>query len=139
MMTLTEYVRASTERGACQCGRCIDAPANPQETQPMGHTADLIFFKVALKNGTDAETLRTLIQQQQGEFCEVNPLDGKEHNYLELGGWVGDQDTALQLMGLGSLLGLWDLLTPKTMLPGVPDEMANQMAGMGMVAIQAKG
>ena len=133
-MKLAEYVMTHTERGACCCGRCVDAPDDPTAHQPDGHTADMHFFKVSLRDGPDADTLRELIASHQGE-CD--PLDGKEHSYMELGGWLGDQGLALQFMGMGSLLGLWNLLTPATIMPGLPAELAGQMAGAGMVSIQA--
>jgi len=139
MTTLRQYVANHTERGACQCGKCFDAPEKPEEQQPTGHTADMVFFKVSAK-AADAETLKELVRSHKGEFCSVDLFDGKEHNYIELGRWIGDQGTALQLMGLGSLLGLWKLLTPKTMLGPMCDEvLAQQMAGAGMVAVQSVG
>lgn len=51
---------------------------------------------------------------------------------------AGDQSLALRLMGLGALLGLWKLLTPRTMLGAdIPDALAQQMAGMGLLTVQA--
>lgn len=45
---LAKYIIDHCIRGACTCGKCIDAPA--KKFQPDGHTADVQFFKVALKN-----------------------------------------------------------------------------------------
>ena len=86
------------------------------------------------------ERLRKLVQDNvKGAHCDVNIFDGEEHSYLELGGWIGDQGFALMLMGLGTLLGLWKLLTPRTMLPaGMPEDLIMEMAGSGMVAIKAE-
>lgn len=137
MSKLAEYVMQHVERGACQCGKCMDAPADPVKHQPTGHTADLVFFKVRATNDPKADELRELIRAHKGDYGPVDPLDGKEHNFLELGGYMGDQGLALMLMGLGSLLGLWSLMTPKTML-GMDGDRAMQLAGMGMVAVQAK-
>jgi hypothetical protein len=67
----------------------------------------------------------------------VNPFDGKEHNYLEIGAWIGDQGLGMQFMALGVLLGVFDLLTPITVL-GVTGEVAMMLAGSGFVAIQSK-
>ena len=136
MTNLNDYVLAHSRRGACQCGRCADAVANPSKCQPGGHTADMMFFKVA-NEGADAATLRQLVQEEKEAFSPVNMFDGKEHNYLEVGGFVGDHGIALQLMGLGHLLGLWKLLTPTTIL-GIPSSspLAMQMAVGGMVAVQ---
>ena len=63
-------------------------------------------------------------------------LDGKEHSYMEIGGDIGDQGRALMAMGLGAILGLWNLLTPAML--GLDREMQLQMAGMGLLSIQAR-
>jgi hypothetical protein len=133
-MNLIEYVLANTERGECTCGRCIDKGDKPD---PAGHTADVMFFKVAMKGTPDADTLRSLVKSHQGEFANCNPFDGQEHNYMELGGWIGDQALAMRFMALAFLLKLCNLMTPRTMIPDLPNELAMQMAGQGMVSIQA--
>ena len=108
MQELIDYIATYAERGACQCGKCIDAPANPELHQPVGHTADVGFFKVKARDGASAEELKRLIQaNKQGEFGDADPLDGAPHSFIELGGWLGDQGLALMLMGLGAVLGLW--------------------------------
>lgn len=136
MSELIKYVMKHTERGACTCGRCADAPADPK--QPTGHTADLIFFKVAAKDNPDAETLRKLVKEHVGDYGPCDLFDGKDHSYLEVGGFVGDQGLAMMLMGLGSILGLWKLLTPRTVFGNLlPDATVQQMAGAGYVSVQA--
>lgn len=133
MEQIYEFLRNHAQRGECVCGQCIDGGT----TQPEGHTADVIFFKVASINSPDADKLKKLIQSnRQGEFNEVDLFDGKEHGYMELGGWVGDQGMALTLMGLGSLLGLWRLKTPRNMLPDMPDDLVMKMAQNGAVIIK---
>jgi hypothetical protein len=97
-MSLSEYVSTFAVRGACTCGRCIDAGDAPETRQPNGHTADVYFFKVAAADGANREALLAAIEEHKGEFCECNPMDGSEHNYMELGGWVGDQGLALMLI-----------------------------------------
>lgn len=90
-------------------------------------------------NGPTADGLRAAINGHHGEFCEVDPFDGEEHGYLELGGWIGDQGHALALMGLGKLLGLWELHTPRTVLGDeIPDDLVMKMAGAGLVTIKSK-
>lgn len=136
-MTLPDYILAHTERGECTCGRCQPVPAEPGP-KTNRHTADLIFFKVCTKNRPTPGQLRILIDDHVSEYGPCDLFDGKEHSYLEIGGFVGDQGVALMLMGLGSLLGLWQLLTPYTVLgTDTPPELAMQMAGVGYVAIQA--
>lgn len=121
MMNLLDYLR----NNAVRCKR-EDADA------------DVIFFGVRKGPGATAETLKAAVSAHKGEFCDVNPLDGQEHSYLELGGWVGDQGAALDLIGLGAALGAWKLLTPKTVLGDLcPPDMVQHMAGMGMVSMQA--
>lgn len=139
MSTLSEYIMAHSQRGACTCGRCADAPTNPEQKQPKGHVADLIFFKVSAKDGADADELRRLISEHEGEYGPCDLFDGNEHGYIEIGGFVGDQGLAMQLMGLGTVLGLFDLLTPRTVMGAdVPDSLAQMMAQSGMVGIMAK-
>jgi len=136
-MTLYEFVLDHAIRGVCQCGQCIDAPPNPEKLQPIGHTADLIFFKVALKKVITEEEMKTtfleLIKKEQPHW-----LDGKEHNYLEMGANIGDQGVAMMAMGMGNLLGVWDLLTPESVLPGIPDHLKMMMAGRGLISITTK-
>jgi len=117
---------------------------NDLVTYVMDHTcgtedegADVIFFKVKPIENPSKVALYELIKATNGEFCECNPFDGKEHNYLELGGWLGDQGVALRFMGLGAELGMWDLLTPRSLFGNVlSEDMVKQMAGAGMIAIQ---
>ncbi len=128
---LIDYVQSHSVRGTCRCGQCVDHSG--VDIQPNGHTADLVFFQVA-SNGGDPEKLKALVNAVEDATFPVNLFDGQEHGYIEIGGWIGDQGLAMMLMGLGSVLGLWRLITPKML--GLPDAMAMQMAGMGMVVIQ---
>ena len=127
-MNVAEYVQKNVSRGDCKCGTCIDGTDDPK--QPFGHTADLVFFEVTKTEDADAETFKALVEAEYPQW-----LDGGEHNYIQIGGEIGDQGLALMAMGLGHLLGLWGLITPKML--GVKEELVVQMAGMGMVAIVA--
>jgi hypothetical protein len=136
MSDLIKYVTDHTERGECKCGQCIDVGNKPD---PKGHVADLMFFKVSKKGGATADEFKRLTKEHRGEFNKCDPFDGKEHSFIELGGWIGDQALAMQYMGLGTLLEVFDLLTPKTVLPpGIPDELMMEMAGSGMVTVKLK-
>ncbi|HUT57032.1 MAG TPA: hypothetical protein VNA25_04045, partial [Phycisphaerae bacterium] len=137
MNSLGDWIRTMVERGECNCGQCIDRGNKPD---PSGHTADVAFFKVATRLGAEAETLRALVQQHKAVFgAELDPFDGQEHNYIELGGWLGDQGLALMFMGAMSLLGLAELLTPDSVLGDRVDaEMKALLAGRGMVSIRTK-
>jgi len=97
----------------------------------------MVFFEVAKVGDPSAEHLVEMIKAHRGYFNACDPLDGKEHSYIELGGWIGDQGLAFQLMGLGALLGLWKLLTPYTLLGDNADPNHVQaMAGAGFIVIQ---
>lgn len=128
---LASYVLQHTRRGDCLCGSCCDAQDG---SQPTGHTADLVFFRVVSENSPSREEFERLTRENgAGVFSSVDPLDGKEHSYLELGAWLGDQSIAMQYMGLGSLLGSFKLLTPKTLK--LPDDLAMQMAQRGFLSV----
>ena len=94
---------------------------------------DLIFFHILPINNPTATKLKELLSNTTG----VDLLDGAEHSYIEIGAWIGDQGEALALMGLGTALGLWSLLSPR-MIPGIPEDLIKQMAGQGMLSIQCK-
>lgn len=140
MGNLAKFVIAHTIRGACTCGKCIDSPVTyhpgkAEEYQPQGeHTADVYFFKVAAEDSPDKEEFLSLIKVEFPHW-----LDGNEHNYIEMGADIGDQGLALMTMGLGTLLGVWAIMTPENMLGGmVPKELRDQMAGVGYISITTK-
>jgi hypothetical protein len=135
MSDLVQYVLDHTKRGECQCGLCADKGSS---ADPAGHTVNMIFFKVAAQ-GADKETFLRLTADHEGDFGDCNPLDGVEHGYMELGGWIGDQGLAMQYMALGTSLGVFTLLTPLSML-GFPadDPIVMEMAQRGYVTVQAK-
>jgi hypothetical protein len=134
---LIEFVRKYTSRGECQCGRCGDKGNKPD---PIGHTFDLTLFKVAVQGKPSKDEFLRLIRENQiGGWAAINPLDGEEHNYIKIGAWIGSQEIALLFMALGASLGVFDLLSPETLLgPDGPADLKRQMAQMGLIAIQAK-
>jgi hypothetical protein len=136
MKALHDFIEQYAERGNCECGRCVDADSDPK--QPNGHTADMVFFKVAAKNNPDPKKLRELIRANvKGEYCNIDLFDDKEHSYIEIGGWIGDQGSALILMGLGAVLGLWNLLSPITILRLERDNpITLRLVGNGMLTIK---
>jgi hypothetical protein len=131
MSDLERYVYEHTRRGECQCGGCIDKGDSPD---PVGHTINLGFFKVSAEEG-DAETFTRLSKAHHGEHCEVDPFDGTDHSYLELGAWIGDQGLAMQYMGLGVLLGIFKLIDPSALGISRSDPLYMQMLGQGFLSI----
>jgi hypothetical protein len=134
MTPLLEFIQRHVEAGECTCGRC-----GPVSTNPGPHRqdlADLVFFKVAKKGEPNAVELIQLIKAHKGDFVDLDLFDGGDHSYINVGGWIGDQGAALMLMGLGSLMGLWELRTPYTMIdPHMEKGMANAMASAGWVTV----
>ena len=123
MSELTDYIESHTRR---------------TETAAAG-AVDLVFFHVAAVQSADAEMLKRLMAAHNVSK-RVAPLDGKEHRYIELGAWLGGEEIALRLIGLGAVLGLWKLHTPKTVLGNVmkpSDEEMLQMAESGLVTVTA--
>jgi hypothetical protein len=134
---LVQYVLDHTERGACRCGQCIDAPQDPENRQPPFHTVDMVFFEVCLVGEPDPNVFRKLVADNiQGEFCRVDVLDGDEHGYIELGGWIGDQGVAMQFMALGCLLGLFTLFEPKAL--GITGNARMTMAQNGFMSVRLR-
>jgi len=138
MDELIAAITRSTTRGECQCGQCFDKGA---AADPIGHVADLVFFKVGLsRTPMKRERFDQISREAKaGAFATVDVFDGAEHGYIELGGWIGDQGLALRYMGLGVLLGAFELLTPLTVMGLTADHpLTMQMAGAGMVTVRAK-
>lgn len=128
-MNLYDYVKTYAERGVCTCGKCYDGPENPEEEQPGGHSINLTFFKVAKKGG-DKEEFLSLVNVEYSHW-----LDGKEHNYLEVGVDMGSQEIALMTIGLGHLLGVWEASSPDTIVPSLDNETKMKMAEIGLVTL----
>ena len=101
------------------------------EVKPELERVDLHFVWVVVdKQKAEAakgELIEILKTYPQPERLAGGP------SYIEVGGVIGDQGAALQLFGLGAVLKLWTVLTPKTL--GLEGPAADQMAGMGFVMI----
>lgn len=134
-MALVDYILKNVQRGPCQCGMCAGTGDNI--TRVAGHTVDMVFFVISVSPEAKKEELVELLSKHD-TYYPVNLLDGNEHSYIEVGGFVNDQGTALMLMGLGKNLGLWELLTPYTVLgKDLKPAIAKQMAGQGYITIKA--
>ena len=142
MQELGEYVQRHTVRGECQCGKCMISKGSDTPVATCDRRVDMIFFEVGVAGQPDRETFERLSREaKDGAFASVNPFDGAEHNYMELGAWIGDQGLAMQYMALGVQLGCFQLLSPKTMLPkamlDLDPSLPMMMAGNGFLSIQA--
>ena len=146
MNGILDYVVNHTERTACRCGKCIDGKVPVDAPWDVVHLTEyhhvnMFFFDVSVKGNPTAEEFIRLTHEWKGTFNEVDPFDGQEHGYMELGGWIGDQGLAMQYMALGKILGLWSIMHPGDILNvNIPEEkaLADQLAGAGMVTILGK-
>jgi len=135
MNNLLKFLENHTMRGDCLCGQCIDTGDG---SQPIGHTADLMFFKVALnESGSSKQQLKDdLLAAIKSDYPDL--LDGQEHSYIEIGYWIGGQDWALRLMGACDLLGLMTLLTPRKILSGADESLLMSAAQSGFITVQKR-
>jgi hypothetical protein len=53
-----------------------------------------------------------LIQLYSEQRPDCDPLDGHEHNLAEMTRWIGIRELALRLIGLGVMLGVFELVRP---------------------------
>jgi len=138
-MNIHDYVAKHTQQGECICGKCLpipDAGTSKFYMQQGRHTINMEFFKVAIVGEPNKDEYLKLMAEHKGHHCDCNPIDGGEHGYMELGGWIGDQGEAMCFMALGVHLGVFKLLTPNTVMPHLPDDLKKQMIGAGLVCVQ---
>lgn len=98
---------------------------------------DVQFFNVMIKDSPTGGEFRQLISQHKGKFTSLNPFDGKEHSFIEVGQWIGDQATALRFMALGSHFKMWELLIPNMIIPNAPKNLKTQLAQAGYVTFKS--
>ncbi len=107
---------------------------------PGSEVVDVFMMTIAYKTDKVREHAAEMVELLKSWPSEswgqpVPPL-GNEINYMIAGGVLEDQRRALMLFAFGKLLNWWDILDPHTMLGlDKDDPLAQQMAGVGMVAI----
>lgn len=106
---------------------------NPHESEarPDLEKVDLLLLTVGVDKAK-AEGHRAELVSLLRDWPDPDML-GRGPSYIHLGGEMGDQGTAFQLMAMGKVLGLWDIITAETM--GVDREKAIDAAGLGWVMI----
>lgn len=115
------------------CGGEVDA-----EDQPLPGTELVdVWVQVALLPSKVREYEQEMIEllREWPDESWGQPL-GQEINYITAGAVLGDQGRAFILFAFGKLLDWWTVLEPCSML-GIEkdDPLAQQMAGMGMIAV----
>lgn len=130
------FVRASNLEGIEKLGTLVRDNTVQVPTGTEGETS-VGFFSVMQNPGsvlTSAELASAVKDAPHGYYMDVDTDRLKVGpSYIELGAWIGDQGLALSLMGLGKILGLWEVITPADL--GVTGEKASEMMGLGFVLI----
>lgn len=107
--------------------------AMPHESEASSNLqkVDCIFLTIGVDK-EKAEMYREEVVAILKGYPQPERLAGGP-SYIEVGGVIGDQGAAFQLFALGEVLGLWRVITPKTL--GMDDATARQLAGSGMIMI----
>ena len=93
---------------------------------------DMIFVDVVVDKAR-AERHRANLTRLLKDYPQPERLAGGP-SYIELAPNLGmEQESALRLMALGKTLGLWDVMSAKTL--GMDDATAKEMAGQGFLMI----
>jgi hypothetical protein len=109
----------------------IDAMPHESEAIPSLELVDMEFLTIGVDKAEaakhEAELITILDTYPRPERLAGGP------SYIEVGAEIGDQGAAFQLFALGKVLGLWKIITPKTL--GISGAHAKELAGSGMIMI----
>lgn len=143
MGDLIEYIVEHCVRGTCTCEKCMDV--SDEKIEQDVHTADIQFFKVTLKNShcmshieknAVKDNFIRFINNHKGVHKDIDIFDGKEHDFIEIGAWIGDNDMALMLMGMGELLDMWKVITPDRVASEFSEETRRMLTDAGCILIK---
>lgn len=131
----TEQQRSEINEGTL-AGGIIEFFAMPhvsevQKQRPDLKIVDMVFIDVAV-DPVKAEKHRDEIVRILNDYPEMERLKGGP-SYMEIGAVLGDQGFALAVMAVGSVLGLWDIISGKTI--GASPQETKDMAGVGFLLI----
>ena len=134
-MSLTLYVIEHSKRVSPEEWQHLTS-SNSSSLPEKG--ADVIFFVVTLRDNPTREELLAEIKSYRGVKIDLDIFDGAEHSFMDLGIWLEQQGLALQLMGMGALLDLWELRTPYTIYgKSLSRKEALRIAQGGQITIRA--
>jgi hypothetical protein len=109
----------------------VFAMPSVSEAKPELEKVDLEFLVIGVDRA-EAEKHRAEFIELLDTYPEPERLQGGP-SYIEVGAAIGDQGAAFQLFALGKVLGLWDIITPKTL--GFTGQQARDLAGSGFIMI----
>ncbi len=95
---------------------------------------NLTFFGVRKIGEPSVEKFKELASP----IKEILNKTKEDVSYIKLGPIFDSQEKALQTMGLGHLMGEWEVLSPDTLMEFAPKGFKNHLAGQGLVTIKNK-
>ena len=104
----------------------------PHESEALPDVVrvDVEFITIGVDRKA-AEVIKDELVGLLNEYPDPEELAGGP-SYIAVGATIGDQGAAFQLFALGKVLGLWDVITPRSL--GIEDQaIARRMAGAGYV------
>jgi hypothetical protein len=104
-------------------------PADQPLSEPPATLLDLHYVWVAVDTAA-AEQRRPELLTLLGDYPDPASL-ARGPSYLALGIELDSQEAALRLIALGAALGVWALITPRTL--GIEGAQADQMASDGYI------
>lgn len=90
---------------------------------------DLHFIKIGVDKAKAEQHRAELLSILEGYEPREELAGGP--SYIAVGGRIGDQGAAFQLFALGKALGIWDIITPRSL--GITGAEADSMAGSGFI------
>jgi len=108
-------------------------PHSSEVLQDKGYDkVDMVFVDVVVDKQV-AMQRKSELESLLSEYPDPERLAGGP-SYVELAPSIGlEQEGALRLMALGKTLGLWDVMSGKTL--GLNEQQTRELAGSGMLMI----
>lgn len=110
--------------------RVVEVYAMPHESETQDLERVDCHFVIVGVNKEAAEARRHELLGLLQEYEPRSHWTGGP-SYIHVGGVIGDQGAALQLFGVGHVLGWWKVLLPKDL--GIGGSDADKYAGHGMI------
>lgn len=109
------------------------------DSNPSDSVVDVGFFGIAVTEELVTKTefedaLVSALDYGHGSFSTLGfPEFAGGPSYIALGAWIGSQQLALILMGVGSHFNCWSVVGPSTL--GIEGKAAEELMGRGFLMI----
>jgi hypothetical protein len=126
MENIAGYLLDHTTRNESRWRRADDAKRGP--------------YLVSAIHGPRKDVFLRLIRLQTQSSSGCNPLDRRAHGLDEIARWIGNRALAIRFIGLGVILGAFELATPWEAVLGEDlESMDRRLAVRGAVRFRLKG